>query len=188
MNESRATATVDFIELNILKFASIKAADVVTMRTAIAAFVAKKDTPTTEKQAKKVAGTDQVPPLLDKLDRFISLEGNLIHSYFPKSKLAEGFDLTSTLILLGGRHNPINIHVEEALNGIQIVGVKVTKVKNVKLFTISDEDGLAHFDTCTSGKQKFLIEAEGCVPQTITAIVVRGIGAEMVVKMVRMVR
>ncbi len=188
VGESRATATVDFIELNILKFASIKAVDVATMRTSIAAFVAKKDEPTTEKQAKKVAGTDQISALLDKLDGFITLEGNLIHSYFPKSKIAEGFDLTSKLILLGGRHNPINVHVEDALNGNHIKGVKVTKVKNVKLFAFSDEDGLAHFDTCTCGKQKFHIEAEGCVPQTITLIVVRGNGAEVVVKMERMIK
>ncbi|MEI6184171.1 MAG: hypothetical protein WCP65_01485 [Bacteroidota bacterium] len=184
LSESRATATVDLIELKLLKLASITAANVVTMRAAIAAFVAKKDEPTIEKQAKKVDGTDQVAPLLDKLDRYITLEGNLIHSYFPKSKLSEGFDLTSKLIILGGRHNPIDMYIEDALSGKFISGIKVSKVKNLKLFNFSDDDGLAHFDTCTCGKQKFLVEAVGYVAQTVTLIVVRGSGAEVIVKMV----
>ena len=183
LSESRATATVNLIELKLLKLNSLTAANVVTMRAAIASFVAKKDEPTTEKQAKKVEGTDQVPPLLDKLDGYLTLEGNLIHSYFPKSKLAEGFDLTSKLIILGGRHNPIDMYVEDALSGKFIAGVKVTKVKNTKLFTFSDEDGHAHFDTCNSGKIKFLLEAVGYATQTITIIVVRGSGAEVIVKM-----
>ncbi len=183
LSESRATATVNLIELKLLKLNSLTAANVVTMRAAIAAFVAKKDEPTTEKQTKKVEGTDQVPPLLDKLDGYLTLEGNLIHSYFPKSKLAEGFDLTSKLIILGGRHNPIDMYMEDALSGKFIAGVKVTKVKNTKLFTFSDEDGHAHFDTCNSGKIKFLLEAVGYATQTITIIVVRGSGAEVIVKM-----
>ncbi len=186
LGESRATAIVNLIELNLGIFVTVLPADVLIMRNSIAAFVAKKDKPTTEKQAKKVAGTDLVPALLDTLDGFINLEGNLIHSYFPKSKLADGFDLTSKLIILGGRHNPADIHIEHAGDGKPIVGAKVTKVKNVKLFAISDEDGLAHFDTCRSGKQQFMIEALGYVSQTVTVIVKRGISVELVVKMVAM--
>ena len=121
--------------------------------------------------------------MLDKLDHYLVLEGNLIHSYFPKSKLAEGFDLTSKLIIHGGRHNPVSFHLEDALTGKPIMDGKVIKAKNLKLFVESDEEGLAHFDTCNSGKQKFIIEIAGYATQTITAIVRRGIGVELVIKM-----
>ncbi len=183
LGESRASATTKLISEKLGVFKSVKPADVLLMKAAIDAFVAKKESPTTEKQAKKVEGTDQMEPLLDKLDHFINLESNLIHSYFPKSLLAEGFDLTSKLILHGSRHSPVDIHIVDALRGHAIGGAKVKKV-GTKLFAMSDDEGLAHFDTSKVGTQIFSIEAIGYVMTEITAIVRRGIGVELVVKMV----
>ena len=57
LGESRASATVKLLETKLAIF-GLLVGDILIMRTAIAAFVTKKDAPTTEKQAKKVAGTD----------------------------------------------------------------------------------------------------------------------------------
>ena len=181
---SRANASAKLLNDNLDVFTSLQASDIVIVKAAITAFTSYKDNPTTEKQAKKVAGTNQFDPLLDTLDEFISLEAGLIHSYFPKSKLAEGFDLTSKIIILGVRHSPVLVHMENALTGEAIVGGILTKMATGKT-AISDETGLAQFDTSVAGKPKFRVEAAGYVTQEITAIVRRGIGVELVVKMVK---
>ena len=183
---SRANATVDLLETKSAVFASVSPANILTMRAAIAAFCDKKEKPTTERQEKKVAGTDRFDPLLDTLDGFITLEGNLIHSYFPKSKLAEGFDLTSKLIIAGTRHNPVLAHFVDAHTGVAIVGGILIKVSTGKT-AISDDEGLAQFDTCMAGKQKFKAEAAGYVMQDIVAIIKRGVGVELVIHMVKIV-
>jgi len=181
---SRANATVAFLKAKGDVFVSVLPGDILIMNAAIDAFSAKKEKPTTEKHAKKVAGTDRFDPLLDTLDGFITLESNLVHSYFPKSTLSAGFDLTSKLILAGVRHNPVSVHFVDATTELAIEGGILTKEgtdKNV----ISDETGLAEFDTCGAGKKKFTAEAAGYVKQSITAIVKRGIGVELVVRMVK---
>ena len=181
---SRANASAKLLNDNLDVFDSVQASDIVIVKAAITALTSYKDNPTTEKQAKKVEGTDQFDPLLDTLDGFISLEAGLIHSYFPKSKLAEGFDLTSKIIILGVRHSPVLVHMENALTGEAIVGGILTKMATGKT-TISDDTGLAQFDTCGAGKPKFRVEAEGYITQDIIVIVRRGIGVELVVKMVK---
>ena len=183
---SRANATVALIEDKLAIFSSVLLTDLVIMKAAIAAFSDKKEKPTTEKHAKKVAGTNTFDPLLDTLDGFITLEGNLVHSYFPKSALAEGFDLTSKLILLGVRHSPVTAHFVDAITGLPIKGGILFKEATGKS-VISDENGLAEFDTCAAGKQKFKAEATGYVTQNITAVVKRGVGVELVIHLVKVV-
>ena len=183
---SRANATVALLESKPTVFTSVIASDILIIKASIAAFSDKKEKPTTERQEKKVAGTNTFDPLLDKLDVFITLEGNLIHSYFPKSALAEGFDLTSKLILLGVRHSPVSAHFVDAITGLPVVGGILFKVATGKS-VISDDNGLAEFDTCAAGKQKFKAEAAGYVTQDITAVVKRGVGVDLVVRMVKVV-
>ena len=178
---SRATATKALIKNKLAILTNITAANVTEMETAIANFVAVKDTPTVAHQTQKVQGSDQIDPLLDEADTHIQFMGYLIHSYFPDSTLAQEFDLISKLLILGVRHTGVNILLEDAQTAAPITNGTATKAKTGQ----TDTGGIASFATSRFGKQTFKTAAPGYQDQDITIQVNRGTLTEVVVKMVK---
>jgi hypothetical protein len=180
----KANTTVNLINDNLGVLTNILPADVTTMQGTIGDFSAVKDEPTVVNQAKKVDGTDQIDPALDDIDAALENMGYLIHSYFPGSTMAESYDLTSKLIILGIRHNVTILHLVDSVTGLPITEGSATTA-NGKKTENADSTGAVTFGTMQSGFQTFIAKATGYVSQNVTTNVLRGTHTEVVVMMVK---
>jgi hypothetical protein len=179
---SLATATKTKIKNNMAVLTNIIDDNITEMDKAIANFEAIISVPKADKQTQKVAGTDQIAPLIVELDTVIVNIGDLIHSYFPDSILSQEFDAKSKIGSTVSRHNHVIFHVEIVDSNVPIAAAKATNVKTNKTVA-ADGDGMIEFETVRAGKQGFVIEAEGYVAKTVYVIVTRSTTTELVVQL-----
>ncbi|MDI9365435.1 MAG: hypothetical protein QM541_10820 [Flavobacterium sp.] len=181
---ARANATVKALEDNLQTLTNISPANIAEIKATITAFSEAKEQPTLANQHKKTAGTDVIEPLLDEMDTYIDHLIDLVHSYFPKSELANAMDLAAKLIITGTRHNSLSIHIQDAATQAPIAYAHATDTSTLKTEP-ADATGLAHFEKISTGNQTLTIAAAGYTSQTITAKIARGTNTDVVVKLVK---
>ena len=179
---ARATATKDKIKHNLTVLTNITPDNVVEMETAIEKFRNVITAPQEARKEHKVIGTDEIETLSYQLDQVIMNIGDLIHSYFPDSELSQLFDAQSKLGSSTSRHNHVVFNIETADTHEPIATATATKVKTNRTLA-ADSDGTIEFEKVLSGKQEFIIKAEGYKSRTIYVIVTRSTTTELVVQL-----
>ena len=164
---------------------NIKAADIAVMTAAIKAFDLIKDVPTSNVKVKKAEGTDRIQPEVTKLNGLIQQEANLLHSYWDgtvNEKFANEFELQTHAVVLGSRHNIVEVTLLKDEDGKPLNGGLVTCLKNGKT---SDGNGTNVYEIVgiQVGNASFKAEAEGRVSADFDVVVVRSTKVSVTVKM-----
>jgi hypothetical protein len=179
----RAMATKEAIKTNLTFFDGIITADdVIAMEKSIQLFKESITKPAFVKKETTNKGTEKIEKLIIQATETLDNIGDLIHSYFPDSAISREFDNQRKLQISGMRHNHLIIHVEDSETKVPITGVKGTNVNTHKV-VLADEEGQVVFSTIKAGKNTIMLEAEGYISQTITAVVTRSTTTELVVEL-----
>ena len=141
-----------------------------------------KNSPATTIHNKKASGTDLEESILDRAEFCVANMRDFIHSYYKNTPFADEFDLTSRVIIVGIRHNIVNIHLLDANTELPVTTGTATKTK-WKIVGNTDANGIVNFDTCASGIQDFHIEAPGYIAQDLCVKIESASVTELIVKL-----
>ncbi len=164
---------------------NIVAADVTIMTNIIKGFTDLETLPTDVIKEKKSEGTDKIQPAIDLLNAFVAREGKLLHSYWSggaNDALVDEFDLKSHAVVLGKRHNIVEVTMVREEDGGPVIRGTFTCLKNNK---VSDGGGtnVYKIEGIPQGVQPFKAEAPGRKTESLDVIVKKGTTVEVIVKM-----
>jgi len=152
----------------------------------INAFETSMNAPTSAIDTKKAQGTDKIQPAVNVLNGLIDQEKTLLHSYWADdetySGLADEFDLTTHAVVLGIRHNNVDVTLVKDEDGTALAGATVTCLKNKKKVTSVSKNEYI-IEGVQVGSQPFLAEAAGRVSVNFDVKVVRKSTVNVVIRM-----
>ena len=137
---ARATDIRDLLNNNLKTLTNITAANITEIDDAIAAYVAKKDKPTINKQARKAAGTNPLPSLFKTAFKAIDAMYKLVDSYFSDTNqpLVDELALAKKIIRTGIHHTGVQGVVRK--NGVIVPAAFINIIATTK-FATTDLNG-----------------------------------------------
>jgi hypothetical protein len=170
----RAKELRDYLNNNLGILANVTAADIGDIDAAIAAYNALKDDPTESLQTKKAAGTDILPPFIERADEAEDNMFMLIKSYFADNVvMVNEMELAIKIIHTGVHHTEVEITVVADETGNPVAGATVSDNTSNKQFT-TDAHGIAHLGSHRAGHFDFTVNAPGRNTVVLGATVARG--------------
>ncbi len=155
--------------------ANITTADIKAMDDAIEAYQSIMHEPIVTIQHKKSQGTDPLPGLFKKTDKYFADLLGLTISYYGDEdpKMVDEMGLTNKMLLTGMRHNTIDFKVTDADTAIAIEGVSVMSQNQGKSYQ-TNYQGFASIKTHRNGHFNFTLSGVGYKDLTVGLDVKKG--------------